>query len=1089
MNPEPREPSDTNPFSFEFKPTGAFPTDLNLETPALKPRVRSTHPPVKDWDRFELQGFLGQGGMGQVFMAWDLNLQRKVALKFLHGEVDGADEQMLREGRAQALIDHPHVVKIFEAGEHQGQSYLAMQYVPGSSLQEMAASLGLDERLRVLIQACYGVHAAHLRGLLHRDLKPSNILVEMREDGHCHAFVSDFGMARLDSAEETSAGVVLGTPAYMSPEQIRKDPVDARTDVYTLGGCLYWLLTNRPPYAAPTLRELMQQTLHQPPVVPRFWVLELSEDLEAIVLRALAKDPAQRYPTAKALAEDLGRYLEGRPVQAGPHRLSTHIRKWVRRNPVSAYLAGLALAILVLSAGAIVWTWQRAQQQSRYAIHFNEEAQDLIQTLMAMHNLPSDPGGTELARWQPRFALLRNEIAGARGLARAPAQVSLGQVYLVLEQWRRAKDAFEQAAKLGYAPPEARLGLGTALAGLYLQSGGALATLPPELAAKERARLQDSLAKPAQRLLTQARAFSETPDLVEARILASDERYPESLGKVEGVLARSPWLVEARHLQAQILVVAVQAGLSKLAPADLETLVGRALAALAQGRDLARNDPAFLVREAEIQGWLASQAHLRGNLTAPAVEAVLLPARKALAMDPGQTGALHAEANVWLLLGQQQANRQLDAREPYAQARAACLAALALEPAADWPAALLMRVESGLAAAVSLPSLGAEDPAPHVRLAEQYFADLARVAGPARADSASLGLAQALYLEANYAMDRGRDAQIPLEKALGLLERARAANRDWILPAIFHASLLVQRARLDADPSRWISQAAEELEGLHVLYPHNGYVTINLGNDNIRLATWKMGHPGMDPEGRLRITEALLKELPAYAPALEDRARQGLAAASSLRLDWKMGQGQDCRAEFAAFRKAILELRPDLRGEFFQELKFKEAKAALAAGTSPAVPLKALEATLHGPNAGDPGAQGFAGEIQLLNARWDLLSGQDPSRPLAQAEKIYTNLWRSPLWENRREAGAGLVKVHLLQACAGRPEPALAAARAMLLETRQAWPGFTELDLMEGVLLLRESATDQGQARIQAALQVNPSLASEAEAWKAILKR
>ena len=371
MDPACTPPTANDLFSLEAGTTAGRPVELDLETAPREPGRQGPGlpPALQGWDHFEVRGFLGQGGMGRVYEGWDLHLRRKVALKFLHGHLPGEAARMLREGRAQALIDHPHVVKIFEAGEAGGQSYLAMQFVPGKSLQDLIPDLPMAERLRVLVQACYGVHAAHRKGLLHRDLKPANILVEVREDGRCHAFVSDFGMARTETSEETAAGGFEGTPAFMSPEQIRKRTLDARSDVYGLGGCLYMLLTGRPPFTAPQFLDLMQQALEVPPLAPRVWIPDLPRDLEAIALRSLAKDPAQRYPSAKALAEDLECYLAGRPVQARPATLYTRMQKWVGRNPMSV---ASALAILVLfSAGMTFQAVRIARERTRA----NQEAE------------------------------------------------------------------------------------------------------------------------------------------------------------------------------------------------------------------------------------------------------------------------------------------------------------------------------------------------------------------------------------------------------------------------------------------------------------------------------------------------------------------------------------------------------------------------------------------------------------------------------------------------------------------------------------------------------------------------------------------
>lgn len=1081
----------TDPFGPIGELTAEFSSELDLDTQASGSGTRPARaepgnpPPVTDGDRYQLRGFLGQGGVGQVFEALDLNLERRVALKFLHGHLQGEAERLLREGRAQALIEHPHVVKIFEAGELQGHAYLAMQLVPGRSLQEVAVTLPMADRLRVLMQACFGVQAAHFKGLMHRDLKPGNILVEIREDGRPHAFVTDFGMARLGSGESNSSGALEGTPAYMSPEQIRREPMDERSDVYALGCCLYMLITGAPPFEAATVAGLIRKVLEQVPPSPKLKVPDLSEDLDAIARRCLAKDPGQRYPSAKALAEDLGRYLNGQPVQARPINLTERARKWLSRNPATAILGGLALAIALASAATVVWTWKRAEAQSRHAIHFNDEAQDLVQALLAIRNLPRDPDGAEMAKWWPRFQAMQAEAAGARGLARAPAQASLGQVLLVLEQWEGARRAFQKSADLGYRPPEVQLGLGTALAGLDLEEGMGVALLPQALAAREQERLKASYVDPARRLLQQSRATSGNPELVEARILAAEERYPEALRKVDAVLAGSPWLVVARHLQCQILARQVAAAAMPGAADGLDPLLPGALAALAQGRDLARNDPAFLVREAEIRGSLVSLAHKRGSLDADLLEAALAPARQALAMDPRLTDALAVQATAWTQWGEQLGNQGRDPLATYRLSQAACRRALAIDPTLAWPHQVQLMTEFGLASAACRPGSKVGTPAEHARLAERHFAEFARLVSGARADLASLTLAQTLYFEADATMDAGLDPRVPLENAVALADRAKGANRDWLVPALFHTSMLIELSRLDPDPNPLVLRACAELEALRRQFPRNGLITLNLAINSMQKTVWETQHPGQDPEPALRAIEALARELPEYAPGLADRAQEVLAWSACVRLEWAVGQGQDGKGLLAEARRAIAKLPSEAREQFLQFLANLEIQADLWAGKSPRGPLQKLEAELGKSPAG-PERDRLLADAMLAHAKWALATGQDPAAELAKAEKLLSALWQSPLWENRRRACDAMIQLQLLRDRAGRPE-ALAAAQALLKEARGHWPDFTRLELFDGLSRLRQPGA--GQEQIQAALKADPALAAEARFLAGLLNR
>ena len=193
--------------------------------------------PVSGWERYQCVRFLGEGGMGRVFLARDPRLNRSVALKFVRGDDPGLTQRFLAEARAQARVNHERVCKVYEVGEVQGRVYIAMQFIEGRTLGALAPELSVEQKALLLREASEGVHEAHRVGLIHRDLKPSNIMVERAEDGTLRPYVMDFGLARDWTEGATLTGAVMGTPQYMSPEQARGEVsrLDRRTDVYSLG--------------------------------------------------------------------------------------------------------------------------------------------------------------------------------------------------------------------------------------------------------------------------------------------------------------------------------------------------------------------------------------------------------------------------------------------------------------------------------------------------------------------------------------------------------------------------------------------------------------------------------------------------------------------------------------------------------------------------------------------------------------------------------------------------------------------------------------------------------------------------------------
>ncbi|HEY3787737.1 MAG TPA: serine/threonine-protein kinase, partial [Urbifossiella sp.] len=268
---------------------------------------------------YRIDGLLGRGGMGVVYKAFDSQLGRPIALKLFHGGILHREpDSFLREAQAVARVRHDHVVIVHAFHlPPDGPPALIMELIEGDSLRGIRiAQTNLDPRsaAHYCAQAADGLAAAHAEGLIHRDVKPSNILVE-RSTGR--AKLADFGLARIGGGDLSREGL-LGTPAYMSPEQVQAPGrIDPRTDVYGLGATLYELLTGAEPFHGP-IEQILRQVIDDEPVQPRRLNPSIPRDLETICLKAMAKDPAARYPSAADCRDDLIRWLEGKPIWARP---------------------------------------------------------------------------------------------------------------------------------------------------------------------------------------------------------------------------------------------------------------------------------------------------------------------------------------------------------------------------------------------------------------------------------------------------------------------------------------------------------------------------------------------------------------------------------------------------------------------------------------------------------------------------------------------------------------------------------------------------------------------------------------------------
>lgn len=344
---------------------------------AAKPSATQTPAQLGD---FRIVREVGRGGMGVVYEAEQISLKRKVALKVLRfGVTADADvmQRFQREAETVAHLHHTNVVPIHAVGCEQGVHYYAMQFIEGRSLAEVLEDVDREPSVREgtvdfkeiagwTLQAAEALAHAHHRGVIHRDIKPSNLIL----DPEGTVWLTDFGLAkRADEVTMTAAGVVMGTPRYMSPEQAAaaKQPVDHRTDIYSLGATLYELATGKPVFDSQTPQGVITQILNAEPIRPRILQGKLPRDLETIILKCLAKEPAKRYQNARDLADDLRAYMDNRPIRARRASIVERTVRWARKHQRSTTISAVSVvaSLLVIFGSLTAWNVYRESLNGR----------------------------------------------------------------------------------------------------------------------------------------------------------------------------------------------------------------------------------------------------------------------------------------------------------------------------------------------------------------------------------------------------------------------------------------------------------------------------------------------------------------------------------------------------------------------------------------------------------------------------------------------------------------------------------------------------------------------------------------------------
>ncbi len=673
--------------------------------------------PVQMGD-YMLVELLGQGAMGRVYKADQFDpVRRQVAIKFLATENVDADllARFEAEGHALARMSHPCIARIHDAGTStSGHPYLVMEYVPGPTLLDYCDSnrLGLEARLHLFRDICGAVAHAHQKGIIHRDIKPSNILVT-EQDGEATAKVIDFGLAKAlvghlaDRTLHTHVGTVLGTPAYMSPEQaaLTGQAVDIRSDIYALGLVLYQMLTGLSPFKRvddehSSIEQVLRAVREDDPVRPSLRLAAggpdklpagldnsvgkaLRQDLDWIILKCLAKRPEDRYQSANDLIADLERYHKHQPVQARRSSMGYLVSKTVRRYRWRLLVAaGVVVLGTALGGG---WLHSRAESaaQARAAQRFGQMVQRMDGLLRVAHLLPIHD--ITAVRGQVRTMVddLARQKPSMTRRSRAVADYAIGRGLLDLGKPQKALDSLNAAWSAGYREPEAAYAMGVAYGKVYQKEKYKLGSVTnPDEQRRLLEKVQKTYLEPALAYLHEgAAAGAQSSSYGQALIAFYENDYPRARTLAKKAADHNPWLYEAivlvGHTWGEQAAHAWRTGQRESALAAYKS----AEQAYDRAATIGRSDTApYLGRCAMATDHLRLVMYGSGGHPEPIVQGGLTACENAIAINPESGQASARLANLKLVHGQIIEEKGEDPRLIYQHVLDAAAYAMRLDP-------------------------------------------------------------------------------------------------------------------------------------------------------------------------------------------------------------------------------------------------------------------------------------------------------------------------------------------------------------------------------------------------------------------------
>ena len=929
---------------------------------------------------------VGRGATGEVAKAFDPALRRTVALKFLRSDDPDLKARMVEEARCQARVSHPNVCPVYEVGEMDGRTYIAMQYIEGEPLDEAARDVPLERKITLLKTVADAVHAAHAAGLIHRDLKPSNILVARADDGELTPFVLDFGIAREQAAPGlTATGQVLGTPGYMAPEQARGEvaSLDRRVDVFSLGVLLYELISGRLPFEGDSGVEILVRLLGDEPPPLRQVAPWVPRDLETVTMKCLERDPSRRYDSARAVAEDLDRYLRGEPIVAKPAGALRRARSSLRRHRLGAAVVATAAVLLMVTASLVLHERWRGRERERLAREFGQRIERLESLVRHDLMLPLHDVRPARERVRHQIAAIEREITAAGPAVAGVGHAALGRAYLALGNADAALGHLRAALRAGQDDADLHGDLGVALGSLYRHELETIRRIDdPDLRRERRAEADLRLRQPALDHLERARgAGSADAHYVTALLALLAGDWDAACREAEISLRQRPWFAEALLVEGEARLQEAQDLVYASKYTDARAVLGEAERAYAEAAARERSNPAAYAGLCRVYGLEVKSAMAEGQPVETAYERATAACDQATAADPASPGTFVDEAVVANAAAQGVLRRGQDPTRYVEDAVASASEALQLAPDAEQPATALANAH--LVAAQWQRELG-KDPLPALDRA----LDALRLGPDGTAGGTEVLQARGsiLFRRAQALAAQGSDPVPAYREAADVLETARSMSPRVVsvstgLGAVY-SELAYYLKSQGLDASDTIARSIAVLRDAAWLSPANPSVRNNLG-----LAYWteaeSASETGRDPTAALDQAVAAFERAHELDPSRVSPPSNLVGVHYTAALD-RLRHGRDPSADLGEARRwarTIAERLPFDHHFNLSEVEILAARWTLGQGGDPTPSLERAEAHARAALAlhpDDPECLRLSAGVSRWWAEWLARGGDDP---------------------------------------------------------------------------------------------------------------